>query len=34
MGHKGGKVKSEIKAITSRKNGEKGGRPKKNIKAA
>jgi len=29
MGRKGGSVKSERKAITSRENGKKGGRPKK-----
>ena len=34
MGHKGGKVKSAIKAKTSKENGKKGGRPKKHKKAA
>jgi hypothetical protein len=29
MGRKGGSVKSERKAITSRENGKKGGRPSK-----
>lgn len=29
MGHKGGSVKSARKTLTSRENGRKGGRPKK-----
>jgi len=32
LGRKGGLVKSEKKASSSRKNGRKGGRPKKGVK--
>lgn len=30
LGRKGGKIKSKAKRLASRRNGKKGGRPKKN----